>query len=107
MRIVWQEPIVGPFRKWDGDSISAHQQNVLNRVVRPLLRDYEEKLQQVDEHPNSFDHQLAAALKTNILTRIIEQANLTADSSKKAVKLLNRRLEQLLHDRGHVDPKDR
>lgn len=97
---VWGNPVGGPFAHINWDHIDDKLQADINTAVIPLLESFERQLAIVAEDRSNLDQQFAAALKSDSLTMIIDQANLTGATRAHALQLLNQRLEQLLQLRA-------
>ncbi|MDP6442895.1 MAG: hypothetical protein QF805_03790 [Pirellulaceae bacterium] len=102
---VWKTPEIGPFRNVDWDHIEGEMQMDINSVVALLLRSFERRLDAVGDNWANAELQISAAVKSKILTSIIDQANLTGKTRDQGVELLNRRLAQLLHFRAQSAKK--
>lgn len=105
---LWDAREFGPFRKVDWNQMDDKLQADVNTTVRPLLVAFEETLESVADNPQDVSLQLEAAVKSYLLSSVIEQANLTGEAREQAVALLTRRLEQLLQFRAkHTKQPDR
>ncbi len=100
---LWNRPSVGPFRNLDREEIDSATQDEFNAVIAPVLDSLAHHLDEVDANRRDMQRQLAAATKSYFLIVFLRDADLTGPTRDRAVKLLGRRLDQLIRFRSEHD----
>ena len=98
--LIWQRLLIGPFANVDFDRLEAPRQAEINTMVGSLLKSFDERLERVGDNPYDGQRQQEAAVKSSILTQVVERTNLTGEAADQATTLLSRRLEQLIQYRA-------